>query len=226
MKYIELFKKVAYLDKPINYFRGLPGEEGMLFCEMYTWLVSQGTPKYTIETIFNKIRACYLGILFEVENNDVAAADFGYYDLLPDEQAAVAIYLKSVADPTPFGEFKVIANGLISKYADCNMTAYVGMSDYLIERVKGIGDRFHSSFTPEIDNWRWVHVERENTPPARWDYWKDWGGDSVFDETKLFLHKDFEEVRFVVDLFSTKGWKLTACDALETAIKEGYRRWN
>lgn len=226
MNYIELFKKVAYLDKPINYFRGLPDEEGMLFREMYAWMVSQGKPKYFIHSVFCKIRACYLGILFEDKENEDAAAGFCYYDLSQEEKVLIATYFRSVVDPTTFGELKIIADSLIDKYVFCNPMAYFGMSENLMKYVRGENNKFQSSFTPEIDGLCFGHVEKNIPLPSRWDYWKDCHGNSVFNEYKLFMDEDFEEAKFVVRLMSDKIWKLTACDALEKAIKEGYRTWN
>lgn len=225
MNYINLFRKLAYKDKDIDYFRGLPGEEGKLFREMYSWLniyldYAGEEKRDRIKCIFNRIRANYLGIVFQDKYEGDAATLYEIDEF--EEDILTAVYFQAVKDPTQYEEFDDVMVLIYNKYR-----IYDFPKRLLSILEEGVEEesRFESSFTPEIDNWYWKEGIR-NFPPGRWFYWRNGNYAYIFDKTKLFLHKDFEEIEFIVSLFSTKGWKLAACNALEEAIKEGYKEWN
>lgn len=228
MNYINLFRKLAYKDKDINYFRGLPGEEGKLFKEMYSWLntnhyyKSGEEKKERIKCIFNRIRANYLGIvcqdIYEKDGATMYETEKFHEDIL------TAVYLQAVKDPTKYEEFDSVIR-LIKEYHDVDYDIFDIPAHLLSILKNGVDEesRFKSSFTPEICHEGWGVNRPNSCAPARWKYWED-----IFDIKKLFFGGGLhcEELDFVIGLFPTKKGKLNACGVLEMATKEGLKKYH
>lgn len=222
MNYIELFRKLAYKDKDIDYFRGLPGEEGKLFREMYSWLniyldYAGEEKRDRIKCIFNRIRANYLGIVFQDKYEGDAATLYEIDEF--EEDILTAVYFQAVKDPTQFEEFDDVIVLIYNNYSIYNFPKRL-LS--ILEEGVDEDSRFKSSFTPEISNKGWG-VNTPHCAPARWRYWED-----IFNTQKLFYGggQHFEELDFVIDLFQTKTDKHVACDVLEMATKEGLKKYH
>lgn len=229
MNYINLFRKLCYKDRSINYFRNLPDDEGELFNEIVAWLElyykmrnEHHTASEKIRIALNRIRANYLGIVFEVEYNETAS----WYDDCRLNNILSSLYYKSVNDPTRFGDVKSKANVLLGVIPDEDeiLKSLPNSLQTIIEEVHWQNyeepEPFNSSFKPEIDVWDTSNC-RNQEKPIHWKYWEN-----ILEPTKLFWNGcNYEDVDFIVSLFSQKEQRQQACEVLSIALQEYSKKY-
>ncbi len=208
MNYISLFRRLAVRDKNINYFRNLPGAEGEWFNAMYVYLVGRHLNTSDIQWLFNRIRANYFGMYFQEKFDGGAATMISENSHLAP--ILTVVYFKSVVDPTGHNELDIAAERIRKLFISPQSDPYFSNGDCKIPNIKK--EKFKSSMTPEIDYWN-MNEHYNNFMPNQWGYWSD-----ILSANELFVRRNYDSLRFIVNLFPKKEWKLKVWEALNKAV--------
>lgn len=208
MNYLSLFRRLAARDKNINYFRNLPGAEGEWFNAMYVYLVGQHRNTDDILWLFNRVRANYFGMYFQEKFDGGAATLISESSHLA--QILTVVYFKSVVDPTGHNELEIAAERFRKIFISPNNDPYDSNGDCRIPNIKT--GKFKSSMTPEIDYWD-MNEKNNSCLPNQWTYWVN-----ILSANELFVRRNYDSLRFIVNLFPKKEWKLKVWEALNKAV--------